>query len=72
MHLFLHGRSRGVLRGLKVPSLVRTCVFCRPKLSNTEKNRPSLGKCVRYLNASERSYLTFLQNTMDYGVLSYH
>ena len=41
-------------------------------LLNTEKNRPSLGKWVRYLNASERSYLALLQNTMDYGVLSYH
>ena len=26
----------------------------------------------RYLNASKRSYLVLLQNTMDYGVLSYH
>ena len=33
-------------------------------LLNTEKNRPSL---ARYLNASERSYLALLQNTMDYG-----
>ena len=39
---------------------------------NTEKNRPSLCKCVRYLNPSARSYLALLQNTMDYGVLSYH
>ena len=39
---------------------------------NTEKNRPSLGKWVTNLNASERSYLALLQNTMDYGVLSYH
>ena len=41
-------------------------------LLNTEKNRPSLGKWVRYLNASERFYLALLQNTMDYGALSYH
>ena len=27
---------------------------------------------ARYLNASERSYLALLQNTMDYGVLSYY
>ena len=39
---------------------------------NTEKNRPSLGKWVRNLIASERSYLALLQNTLDYGVLSYH
>ena len=39
---------------------------------NTEKNRPSLGKWVRNLNASERSYLALLQNTMGYGVLSYY
>ena len=26
----------------------------------------------RYLNASKRSYLVLLQNTLDYGVLSYH
>ena len=26
----------------------------------------------RYLNASERCYLALLQNTMDYGVLTYH
>ena len=39
---------------------------------NTEKNRPSLGKWVRNLNASERSCLALLQNTMDYGVRSYH
>ena len=30
-------------------------------LLNTEKNRPSLVKCVRYLNASERSDLALLQ-----------
>ena len=30
-------------------------------LLNTEKNRPSLDKCVRHLNASERSYLALLQ-----------
>ena len=41
-------------------------------LLNAEKNRASLGKWVRYLNVSERSYLVLLQNTMDYGVLSYH
>ena len=41
-------------------------------LLNTEKNRPSLGKWVRYLNASQRSNLALLQNTMDYGILSYH
>ena len=41
-------------------------------LLNAEKNRPSLDKWVRYLNASERSYLVLLQNTMDYGVLPYH
>ena len=41
-------------------------------LLNAEKNRASLGKWVRYLNASERYYLVLLQNTMDYGVLSYH
>ena len=41
-------------------------------LLNTEKNRPSFGKWVRSLNASERSYLALLQNTMDYGVLTYH
>ena len=32
IHLSLHVRSRGVLTGLKVSSLVRTCVFCRPEL----------------------------------------
>ena len=26
----------------------------------------------RYLNASKRSSLALLQNTMDYGVLTYH
>ena len=41
-------------------------------LLNAEKNRPSLGKWVRYLNASERSYLAILQNILDYGFLSYH
>ena len=41
-------------------------------LLNTEKNRPSLGKWIRCLNTSERSYLALLQNTMDYGVLTYH
>ena len=41
-------------------------------LLNTEKSRPSLGKWERFLNASERSYLTLLQNTIDYGVLSFH
>ena len=38
-------------------------------LLNTEKTDPVWG---RYLNASERSYLALLQNTMDYGVLTYH
>ena len=41
-------------------------------LLNAEKNRPSLGKWVRYLNASERFYLAILQNILDYGFLSYH
>ena len=30
---FLTGKSRGVLTGLKVPSLVRTYAFCRPELT---------------------------------------
>ena len=34
-------------------------------LLNAEKNRPSLGKWVRYLITSERTYLALLQNTMD-------
>ena len=38
-------------------------------LLNTEKADPVW---ARYFNASERSYLTLLQNTMDYGVLTYH
>ena len=38
-------------------------------LHNTQKTDPVW---VRYLNASERSYLALLQNTMDYGVLSHH
>ena len=38
-------------------------------LLNTEKTDPVW---ERYLNASERSYLALLQNTMDYGVLTYH
>ena len=38
-------------------------------LLNTEKTYPVW---ERYLNASERSYLALLQNTMDYGVLNYH
>ena len=28
--------------------------------------------CARYLNAFERTYLTLLQNTMDFGVVTYH
>ena len=39
-------------------------------LLNTEKKLDPVW--ARYLNASERSYLALLQNTMDYGVLSYH
>ena len=38
-------------------------------LFNTEKAHPVW---VRYLNASEISYLALLQNTVDYGVLTYH
>ena len=38
-------------------------------LLSTEKTDPVW---ERYLNASERSYLALLQNTMDYGVLTYH
>ena len=38
-------------------------------LLNTEKADPIW---VRYVNASERSYFTLLQNNMNYGVLSYH
>ena len=38
-------------------------------LLNTAKTDPV---CVRYLNASENSYLTLLQSTMDYEVLTYH
>ena len=41
-------------------------------LVNTQKNKPSLGKWVRNLNAFERSYLALLQNAMGYGVLSYY
>ena len=43
----------------------KKCTFC----SIQKKQDPVW---VRYLNASERSYLALLQNTMDYGVLSYH
>ena len=39
-------------------------------LLHTEKK--SVPVWGRYLNASKRSYLALLQNTMDYGVLSYH
>ena len=39
-------------------------------LLNTEKKTDPVW--TRYLNASERSYLALLQNTMDYGVLTYH
>ena len=38
-------------------------------LLNTEERDPVW---ERYLNVSERSYLALLQNTMDYGVLTYH
>ena len=38
-------------------------------LLNTEKTDPVW---ARYLNASEKSYLTLLQSTMDYEVLTYH
>ena len=38
-------------------------------LLNTKKKDPVW---ARYLNASEMSYLALLQNTMDYGVLTYH
>ena len=38
-------------------------------LLNTEKTDQVW---ERYLNASERSYLALLQNTMDYGILTYH
>ena len=37
-------------------------------LLNTEKKPDPVW--ARYLNASERSYLALLQNTMDYGVLT--
>ena len=38
-------------------------------LLNTEKKDPVW---ARHLNASGKSYLAFLKNAMDYGVLTYH
>ena len=38
-------------------------------LLNTEKTD---SVWARYLNGSESFYLALLQNTMDYGVLTYH
>ena len=39
---------------------------------SAEYSKKSVPVWAIYLNASERSYLALLQNTMDYRVLSYH
>ena len=72
---------------LKMSSLLRKCVFYRPKLTGKRVphgneikfyvlfagySKISVPVWARCLRASVRSYLTLSENTMDYVLWSYH
>ena len=59
---------------LKVLPLACKYVFYRPKHNakgGTHRETP-VTVSAKYLSASERSYLAYLENATDYWVLSYH